>query len=43
MMHSGDFEKTYDRWFTQAPPAGGKNLALPMSIDLQRKVAEFVK
>ena len=43
MMHSGDFEKTYDRWFTQAPPAGGINLALPMSIDLQRKVAEFVK
>ena len=36
---SGEFLTLYDRWFTRVPPAGGLNLQLPISPELQRKVS----
>ena len=39
IQRSGEFVSLYDRWFTQAPPAGGVNLRLPIGPELQRKIS----
>lgn len=38
-MASGEFSKTYAKWFTQAIPPHGQNLALPMNAALKARVA----
>jgi len=38
-MASGEFAKTYAKWFTQPIPSHGQNLALPMNEALKARVA----
>jgi glutamate/aspartate transport system substrate-binding protein len=38
-MASGEFSKTYTKWFTQPIPPHGQNLALPMNEALKARVA----
>jgi ABC-type amino acid transport substrate-binding protein len=38
MMKSGDFEKSYNKWFTSPIPPNNKNLNLPMSKELKENL-----
>src|SRR5262245_56561376 len=38
-MASGQFEKTYAKWFTSPIPPKGENLAFPLSDDLKERIA----
>jgi len=38
-MASGEFSKTYDKWFTSPIPPNNQNLALPMSDALKARIA----
>ncbi|MFB6415713.1 MULTISPECIES: amino acid ABC transporter substrate-binding protein [Bradyrhizobium] len=38
-MASGQFEKTYAKWFTRAIPPKGENLAFPLTDELQQRIA----
>ena len=40
LMESGEFEKMYDKWFTQPLPPKGINLELPMSAELKANLKE---
>jgi glutamate/aspartate transport system substrate-binding protein len=39
MMASGEFTKTYNKWFTSPIPPNGQNLSLPMSDAMKARVA----
>ncbi|MGL9622795.1 amino acid ABC transporter substrate-binding protein [Bradyrhizobium sp. U531] len=39
-MASGQFEKTYAKWFTRAIPPKGENLAFPLTDELQQRIAQ---
>ena len=38
VIRSGEFERTYERWFLSAPAPGGGRLDLPMSTDLRQEL-----
>jgi glutamate/aspartate transport system substrate-binding protein len=38
-MASGQFEKTYAKWFTSPIPPKGENLEFPLSDDLKKRIA----
>ncbi|MGE0232281.1 MAG: amino acid ABC transporter substrate-binding protein [Flavobacteriaceae bacterium] len=38
LMASGEFEKLYDKWFTQPIPPDGQNLNLPLSDGLRERI-----
>ena len=38
-MASGQFEKTYAKWFTRAIPPKGENLAFPLTDELRDRIA----
>lgn len=39
-MASGQFEKTYAKWFTKPIPPKGENLAFPLTDELQQRIAQ---
>ena len=38
VIRTGEFERTYGRWFLSALAPGGLNLRLPMSTDLRQEL-----
>ena len=38
-MASGQFEKTYTKWFTRPIPPKGENLAFPLTDELMERIA----
>ena len=38
-MASGQFEKTYAKWFTRPIPPKGENLAFPLTDELMERIA----
>jgi len=40
LMHSGEFEKLYVRWFVQPIPPRGINIQLPMSEALKQDIKQ---